>query len=484
MPRAEVGDSIYFRHPQRGACFGTVAASGADGCLVDDEDGNECCVHWDDVLGHRKHAERHMRVVDRGEDGSILEDERGKRIYVSGAPDDKVELDEGGEDLHKSQLLVDVGALSCGCTDYALETLSKALSEDEGRADIWAQHDSPAVRDLIEHVTRYGTENLSALHASLLHWLEEKAGKRTYKPLAFVPWAPGKAKKVMAYLASKDPALWDAADYLLMVDYLVYAHFPQTFPAEVTQLASQQAAIMGRTQAALGTLTMEQATAVLTRINSLTEMQDAMAAAQIDQAIIEYGEARTAQTVVAFTDAVRNRLKFVILDYEKSKRLVGKPQPEALETKLLDEFGDLNRDWRRIAVTETGEMANQGLISALKPGDKVKRLEHYQGACPFCKKIDGVVATVVAADKSNKDWATEVWPGKTNVGRSASPYKRVGGALVAREPDEMWTLPAGLVHPHCRGQWLKLGDAPQDDEFTRWLSETLKHAAERKRDKK
>jgi hypothetical protein len=57
-----------------------------------------------------------------------------------------------------------------------------------------------------------------------------------------------------------------------------------------------------------------------------------------------------------------------------------------------------------------------------------------------------------------------IWPGKNNVGRSASPKKRVGDVLVDREPDEMWQIPAGLAHPHCRGRWVPvIEDAPGDD---------------------
>ena len=43
--------------------------------------------------------------------------------------------------------------------------------------------------------------------------------------------------------------------------------------------------------------------------------------------------------------------------------------------------------------------------------------------------------------------------GKSNLGRSASPRKRVGGALVERLPAERWWIPAGPVHPNCRGFW-------------------------------
>jgi hypothetical protein len=68
-----------------------------------------------------------------------------------------------------------------------------------------------------------------------------------------------------------------------------------------------------------------------------------------------------------------------------------------------------------------------------------------------------------------------IWAGKSNIGRSASPRKRVGNLLVEREPHEMWWIPAGLAHPHCRGRWLPvMEDQPGDDpDFGAWLRVTL-----------
>jgi hypothetical protein len=155
---------------------------------------------------------------------------------------------------------------------------------------------------------------------------------------------------------------------------------------------------------------------------------------------------------------------------------VSGPRGSDLRTKLFDQFGTLNRDWRRIAITEAGEAMLQGQIAALPYGTKVKRVERYTNACAFCRSIDGRVATVVDPAKPEKDTEREVWVGKNNIGRSASPKKRVGDMLVARPPEEMWHLPAGLAHPHCRGRWVVLEsvDQPGDDPaFADWLGKHL-----------
>jgi hypothetical protein len=51
----------------------------------------------------------------------------------------------------------------------------------------------------------------------------------------------------------------------------------------------------------------------------------------------------------------------------------------------------------------------------------------------------------------------------------------VGDDLVDRTEEEMWWLPAGLAHPHCRGRWVPvLDDEPGDDpEFGDWLRNLL-----------
>ena len=141
---------------------------------------------------------------------------------------------------------------------------------------------------------------------------------------------------------------------------------------------------------------------------------------------------------------------------------------------MFDRFGEMNRDWRRIAITEAGENANQGLIASLPEGARVRRVEQYANACPFCRKIDGRVMTVVPDSSPEKDGDTMVWPGKTNIGRSAAPRKKTPEGLVDRLPSEMWWIAAGTQHPHCRGRWVVVQQDPVgDDPFDQWMAEAL-----------
>jgi hypothetical protein len=88
-PSVLAGDSIYYKHPEHGGPHhGVVAGIGKDGMLVDADGGDEHQVLWDGYIAHRARAERKLTIVDRGEDGSIMEDENGKRVFVQGKVED------------------------------------------------------------------------------------------------------------------------------------------------------------------------------------------------------------------------------------------------------------------------------------------------------------------------------------------------------------------------------------------------------------
>lgn len=81
------GDCVYYRHPETDQIHhGTVAAKGEHGFLADADGGGEHRVTWDRYVGHRRRVERRMRIVDEGEDGVVMEDDLGRRIFVARDP--------------------------------------------------------------------------------------------------------------------------------------------------------------------------------------------------------------------------------------------------------------------------------------------------------------------------------------------------------------------------------------------------------------
>lgn len=374
-------------------------------------------------------------------------------------------------------LLIDLSAIPDRQTDETLEFLHKAISRG-GDDTIWDAHPDVSVRKLIELFTQRGLLRLEEVNKEVVAWsrgARTTPGIRPPRPAgAMERWGPDELKLVRIYLERLPPAQWTLNDHMMMVDYVVQRYLPaDELKSEADWLATRST-LMGRVQTNMADLKAKQAEKVaialpLTVPDALERFQMSPAQRQT----VEYAAVHAGENIRQFKEDTRHALRTVVVR-RANERALG-TERGSLQTELVDRFATLNRDWRRIAVTEAGEALNQGHIASLPPGSRVKRVEQYRGACPFCRSIDGVIATIVAPDAPNKDWDTQIWTGKTNVGRSAAPRKRVGDQLVPRTADEMWTLPAGLAHPHCRGRWLptiqmKEGDDP---DFHKWLVQTL-----------
>jgi hypothetical protein len=386
--------------------------------------------------------------------------------------------------MQNKPLLIDLGGLDACCTDHALGALAKAISGEDGPHDIWEKHHSPFIQTIIELFTQRGLMMLEHVQKGLHLWAE--GAMHTHpgpvKPPGYVQnWTPAESDLVHLFLTSLPPEAFTFNDWTLLVDYLLHTYMPAEVLRTEAEWFSVRSSILGRMQANLDAkgevVTPEQVNPLVAALPVTIEgAQKAFNFGGTMDAVMEYGTARCMEQVVDLAESARAKIKKVILDHT-FKKMSGDPlaTKEVLQQRLFDEFAQLNRDWRRIAVTEAGENANQGLVASLTPGSKVKRIEQYKGACPFCKRIDGVVMAVVPPDAPDKDGDKQVWVGKNNIGRSAAPRKRVGDELVERLPSELWWIPAGTVHPHCRGAWHVMPEAgPHDDpDFQKWLDANL-----------
>lgn len=373
--------------------------------------------------------------------------------------------------------LLDVRPLSTLATNDALEFIYKSVHDrDEG---IWAPHDSVLISRLVELFTQRGLDRLDTVRKELLAWesgVKHKPSNTPVTPPGMMErWSEAEMSLARLYLESLPPGQWTLGDNMMLVDYLVQRYLPYGELKTEAEWLATRANLMGRVQAQMEKPpSTAQAETILAALPS--SVQGATAAftwSTVERNVLEYGVTRGVENVRALADSVRHDMRQVLMQHVEEQMRGDASQ--SLESRLFDEFGDLNRDWRRIAVTEAGECQLQGYIAALPPGTRVRRVEQYGNACAFCRKIHGVVMEVVAADARDKDGETQIWPGKTNVGRSASPRKRVDGELVPRSADEMYWVPAGTAHPHCRGRWVPVAEAaPGDDPaFAAWLSELL-----------
>lgn len=375
-------------------------------------------------------------------------------------------------------LFLDLIDLDEARTNDALEFVCKANHDHDG--DIWLPMDSPLLKRMVELFTQRGLARLDAFRKELQAWVDGNrytAGERIDRPAGLMErWNDAERSLVKLYLEHLPPAEWTLDDHMLAVDYLAQRYFPADDMRTEAEWLATRASLMGRVQEQMGQVTEKQAD------NLLMTMPTTVAAAMAEfgvtafqRATMEFATTRCAENVRHLTENVRHAMRGIIAEHVTDRMLGANGPGSSLETKLLDAFGVLNRDWRRIAVTEAGEAQTQGYIASLPVGSKVKRVEQYRNACAFCRKIDGRVCTVVEPGSKDKDPENSVWVGKTNVGRSASPRKRIGNVFREREPDEMWWIPAGLAHPHCRGRWVTVAEAhPGDDpEFAEWLAATL-----------
>ncbi|HEX7906779.1 MAG TPA: hypothetical protein VF534_01620 [Paraburkholderia sp.] len=377
-------------------------------------------------------------------------------------------------------LLLDIGELSEQQSDRALNTIYKAIHSHDDDESIWSEHENPYVRRLVELFTKRGLMRLEGFRRDLAKWLSgerHRVGARAPRPPdAWRRWESDELGAVKLYLETLPPAEFTLDDWMMVVDYLAQRYLPASDLRTEAEWLAVRSTFMGRVQANMEALTVKQADKVLEALPATVGAARAefkMSPAQSH--VLDYARVRGVDNVQRLADNARHRMRQVVLNHTEQQFLGASAPEHALQETLADEFATLNRDWRRIAVTEAGENLNQGYVSSMPIGSKLQRVEQYRNACSFCRKIDGVVAEVVSSDDPNKDGNTQIWPGKNNVGRSSAPRKRVGGILVHREPEEMWWLPAGLAHPHCRGRWVPvIQDEPGDDkQFGDYLRRVL-----------
>lgn len=384
---------------------------------------------------------------------------------------------------------IDVTSVPDHAFEQGMEAMYKAIG-DGGDDGAWRPHESPFVRELIERFTSRGLLQIHGVQTELDEWIKGDH----FRPGVEVPatfaggilkWTPDELRLAKLYLESMPPAQFGIDDWSLLVDYIAQRYLPPEFARTAAEWMATKSTIMGKVQEAKPDLEAAAVAVLLPAVPETVSSADAMFGLnRSERAIMEFGHARCAENITGLTDGLRHRIKRVILAHQEAEFIGDSAATSSsLQTQLLDEFGPLNRDWRRIAMTEAAENSNQGFIAALDPGTMVRRQERYQGACAFCRKIDGNEFKVVDPAQKIKDPETQVWVGKTNIGRSASPMKRVNGVLMPRNAAELWWPAAGVQHPHCRGIWIiiKQREKAGDAKFSAWLDDKLK-APERKKD--
>lgn len=112
---------------------------------------------------------------------------------------------------------------------------------------------------------------------------------------------------------------------------------------------------------------------------------------------------------------------------------------QKLAQALFDKFGDHNRDWRRVAITELAFATNDAYLSGLDEGDRVVGMGA-ANACKHCQKLVIGKEFILTKNPPKRDTYESdmkyVWPGKSNYGRRVPEWR-----------------PCIPLHPNCRCRW-------------------------------
>lgn len=385
-------------------------------------------------------------------------------------------------------LLLDISDVPAERCDDCLESLFKALAVPNGPgadATIWRPHENPWLTQHVEDVTAMGQRALRAIQDAIAAAL---TGSPIGELAKAAPWERPDAEareRTRARLEALTPAAWTTDDWMAYAELILADYLPDGVIRDMAEFAIVRSQIGGKIAGALAAqgrpvLPGQAAALVAALPTSRRGGLPPKVLTPVEQAILDISQTRAAIAIAGLTDNARQKVKTTLIEGIRMT-VLGEREggDEALRSRLLDSFGTLNRDWRRIAVTETGEAHTMGYVAAQTIGTKLRRVEAYVGACPFCRSINGRIMKVVAPDDPRRDGETDIWVGKTNAGRSASPRRREGDALVERSPDQRWWVAAGLMHPHCRGRWVMEAAAPaeqpdEDGDFQAWLDALAK----------
>jgi|GEM_PF-2654885 len=355
-------------------------------------------------------------------------------------------------------------------TDYLCKSVEDALLDDRHPTDeILAEVEDDSVAWVSQALDALQRRMLVMLRGGLDHAALVKAVPDD--PLAHCRDLEHRAR-------TAPPGSLSLAEYMDIVDCLMMRYLPPSVALSVAKRQAVKQYVAGFIRDEIkdpAAGTPDKARAMIAALTgTLAEAKRRWTLHPTDEARIRLAETQGARMMTDLTAATRSRIQKVILDAERRRVVSGYATYAGppLAQALADEFGTINRDWRRIAVTETANNAADGYLSARGVGQQVRWLAH-PGACVGCATWHATVFTIVDPAKPDKDPYTEVWPGKAvmNVGRSLAKRKRLDdGTLVDRPADE-FVIPVISLHPHCRCSWVPVSTHLLTEKQRRILDE-------------
>lgn len=152
---------------------------------------------------------------------------------------------------------------------------------------------------------------------------------------------------------------------------------------------------------------------------------------------VKHAEQSCASKITEVDQRQMDGIKQLVLRAQKERWSAQK-----LAQELFDLYGDQNRDWRRVAITELSMATNDAYLTGLAEGETVI-VPHVEGTCKHCANLlEGKEFKVLANPPERETYDTDmnyVWAGKSNFGRRTAEWR-----------------PCLPLHPCCRHRAVRL----------------------------
>jgi len=339
---------------------------------------------------------------------------------------------------------------------YSYRILHGGYEEVDPEPDVlakaWDPHPRPWQGRLEEDWVASGEQRLLAAYRSLTAVLHLRRWARFAKSEEILDDLLLKAESKEDFLARvtrSRPEELSLDDYLRIVDYVVDKYLTGSPDSERHAVASFLTARVRTAFEAFG-----KTAGALYLPSSLSEAIRSFRLGARDAEAVTYSKMSSDVAWTRMTENLRGAAKQVVIHH-----LRGTTTRQELAQRLFERFSEQNRDWRRFAMTETASAAAAGTLTSLKPGTHVQ-IREMPDACDYCRAQDGEVLTYVDPHRG-LDWHTEVWVGKSNVGRTEAVKSRDGHVYL----DEERAKPCVPRHPHCRG-WYEPVDGEESVDLS------------------
>lgn len=151
---------------------------------------------------------------------------------------------------------------------------------------------------------------------------------------------------------------------------------------------------------------------------------------------VQHAATHAAEKMTEVSERHRAGVRQTVVRAQKERKT-----PQKLAQELFDQYGDQNRDWRRVAITELATSAGDAYLAGCEEGATVIGMGA-ENACKHCKTLLIGKEFTVTHELPKNTYTHEmnfVWSGKSNYGRRVAEY-----------------IPCTPMHPHCRCRYHRI----------------------------